>query len=153
MFFQEDSLILDMLASWLLPKIHKKHYEIWVFTVVLLKFRDFWDLTLSRLVYIFTDILEECIAVKTSVIICQSTQHNMSETLLIHCVSSSVSILLQASFCSCTHFTNISELQGETQSFGTALYKDRQNIRGVIAVSETLETRSHNRKLKCKTRR
>ena len=24
MFFQEDSLILDMLASWLLPKIHKK---------------------------------------------------------------------------------------------------------------------------------
>jgi len=118
--------------------------------VVLLKFQDFWDRTPSRLVYMFNDILEECIAVKTSVTICQSTQHNMSESLLIHCVSSSVSILLQAS--SCSHFTNISELQDETQSFDTALYKDRQNIRGVIAVSETLGTRSHNRKLKCNTR-
>jgi len=48
-----------------------------VFTVVLLKFQDFWDLTPSRLVYIFTDILEEYIAVKTSVTICQSTEHNM----------------------------------------------------------------------------
>ena len=81
--------------------------------MVLLKFQDFWDITPRRVVHIFTDILEECIAVKTSVIICQSTQH-MWEILLIHCFSSTVSILLQASSCSHTHFTSTSEPQGET---------------------------------------